>query len=97
MLPTQIHGTVAFLGIHNQTQVHDQHYPATSWNANLTSHPTAWLAVYDNRRNAGVSLLNPCSTAASQGLGGVQMYIRQARWMTAEKVSTRVASIVRHH
>lgn len=66
MLPTQIYGTVAFLGNHNQTQVHDQHYPATSWNCHShfsRSHPTAWLAAYDNRR----LLLNPCSAAASQG------------------------------
>ena len=34
-------------------------------------------AAYDNRRNSGVSLSNPCSTAASQELGAVQTYVRQ--------------------
>ncbi|EDR05188.1 uncharacterized protein LACBIDRAFT_303622 [Laccaria bicolor S238N-H82] len=42
MPPTQIYGTVTYLGNHNQTQVHD-YSPSTSWNANLTSHPTAFL------------------------------------------------------
>jgi hypothetical protein len=54
----------------------------------------ACFAAYDNRRNAGVSLINTCSTAASQELGGVQTDVRQDRYATTEKVSTRVASNV---
>ena len=37
MLLTQIYGMVTFLGNHNQTQVHGQHYPAMLWNTNLRS------------------------------------------------------------
>ncbi|KIJ93517.1 hypothetical protein K443DRAFT_396722 [Laccaria amethystina LaAM-08-1] len=85
MLPTQIYGTVAFWGNHNLTQV--QTNIIQQRHGTPTSRITQWLATaYDNHKNPGVSLINPCSMAPSQALCGVQTYVRQERYTTTKKL-----------